>query len=307
MKLEQVPSLESFNVLIVGLVRNCESSLESEVETLRASFEDFKKVSFFLVESDSTDGSLGALRELATKIPNFKFLSLGNLRQSIPNRIERIAHCRNAYLDYVRTTSEKFDYVVVADLDGVNNLLTKEKVATCWKFDGWSACTANQTGPYYDIYALRAPGWSEMDCWNEARALYASGINPVKSWVRAIRDKQRMIPESEDWIEVISAFGGLAIYKTEAFLEGNYQTFSGDELNVSEHVPFNLNLTKTGHRIFINPKLTNFDFNEHNDFSRLSRRLKMSLKYLLSIAAPNWVVRLFMPDLLPKNDPRMAL
>ena len=214
MKLEQVPSLESFEVLIVGLVRNCEPSLESEVETLRASFEDFKNVSFFLVESDSTDGSLEALRELATRIPNFQFLSLGNLRQSIPDRIERIAHCRNAYLDYVRTTSRKFDYVVVADLDGVNNLLTKEKVATCWKFDEWSACTANQTGPYYDIYALRASGWSEMDCWNEARSLYASGMNPVKSWVKAIRDKQRMIPESEDWIEVTSAFGGLAIYKT---------------------------------------------------------------------------------------------
>ena len=307
MKLEQVPSLESFEVLIVGLVRNCEPSLESEVETLRASFEDFKNVSFFLVESDSTDGSLEALRELATRIPNFQFLSLGNLRQSIPDRIERIAHCRNAYLDYVRTTSEKFDYVVVADLDGVNNLLTKEKVATCWKFDGWSACTANQSGPYYDIYALRAPGWSEMDCWNEARSLYASGMNPVKSWVKAIREKQRIILESEDWIEVTSAFGGFAIYKTETFLEGKYQTFSGDELNVSEHVPFNLKLTATGHRIFINPKVTNFDFNEHNDFSRLSRRLKMSLKYLLSIAAPKWVVRLFMPDLLPKNDSRMAL
>jgi len=307
MKLEQVPSLESFEVLIVGLVRNCEPSLESEVEILRASFEDFKNVSFFLVESDSTDGSLEALRELATRIPNFQFLSLGNLRQSIPDRIERIAHCRNAYLDYVRTTSKQFDYVVVADLDGVNNLLTKEKVATCWKFDGWSACTANQSGPYYDIYALRAPGWSEMDCWNEARSLYASGMNPVKSWVKAIREKQRIIPKSEDWIEVTSAFGGLAIYKTEAFLEGKYQTFSGDELNVSEHVPFNLKLTATGHRIFINPKLTNFDFNEHNDFSRLSRRLKMSLKYLLSIAAPKWVVRLFMPDLLPKNDSRMAL
>lgn len=307
MKLELVPSLESFEVLIVGLVRNCEPSLESEVEILRASFEDFKNVSFFLVESDSTDGSLEALRELATRIPNFQFLSLGNLRQSIPDRIERIAHCRNAYLDYVRTTSKQFDYVVVADLDGVNNLLTKEKVATCWKFDGWSACTANQSGPYYDIYALRAPGWSEMDCWNEARSLYASGMNPVKSWVKAIREKQRIIPKSEDWIEVTSAFGGLAIYKTEAFLEGKYQTFSGDELNVSEHVPFNLKLTATGHRIFINPKLTNFDFNEHNDFSRLSRRLKMSLKYLLSIAAPKWVVRLFMPDLLPKNDSRMAL
>ena len=307
MKLEQVPNLESFEVLIVGLVRNCETSLESEVETLRASFEDFKNVSFFLVESDSTDGSLEALRELATRIPNFKFLSLGNLRQSIPDRIKRIAHCRNAYLYYVRTTSEKFDYVVVADLDGVNNLLTKEKVATCWKFDGWSACTANQTGPYYDIYALRAPGWSEMDCWNEARSLYASGMNPVKSWVKAIRDKQRIIPESEDWIEVTSAFGGLAIYKTEAFLKGNYQTFSDDELNVSEHVPFNLKLVASGHKIFINPKLTNFAFNEHNDFSRFSRRLKMSFKYLMSLFAPNWVVNLFMPHLSMKNHSRIAL
>jgi hypothetical protein len=307
MKLEQVPNLESFEVLIVGLVRNCETSLESEVKILSASFEDFKKVSFFLVESDSTDGSLEALRELAIRIPNFKFLSLGNLQQSISGRIERIAHCRNAYLNYVRTTTEKYDYVVVADLDGVNNLLTKEKVATCWKFDGWSACTANQTGPYYDIYALRAPGWSEMDCWNEARSLYASGMNPVKSWVKAIRDKQRIIPESEDWIEVTSAFGGLTIYKTEAFLKGNYQTFSDYELNVSEHVPFNLKLIASGHRIFINPKMTNFSFNEHNDFSRLSRRLKMSLKYLLSLAAPNWVVSLFMPDLSMKNDSRMPL
>jgi hypothetical protein len=244
---------------------------------------------------------------LATRIPNFQFLSLGNLRQSIPDRIERIAHCRNAYLDYVRTTSRKFDYVVVADLDGVNNLLTKEKVATCWKFDEWSACTANQTGPYYDIYALRASGWSEMDCWNEARSLYASGMNPVKSWVKAIRDKQRMIPESEDWIEVTSAFGGLAIYKTEAFLEGNYQTFSDDELNVSEHVPFNLKLVASGHKIFINPKLTNFAFNEHNDFSRFSRRLKTSFKYLMSLFAPNWVVNLFMPHLSMKNHSRIAL
>ena len=307
MKLEQVPNLESFEVLIVGLVRNCEPSLESEVETLRASFKDFKNVSFFFVESDSTDGSLEALRELATRIPNFQFLSLGNLRQSISDRIERIAHCRNTYLDYVQTTSKKFDYVVVADLDGVNNLLTKEKVATCWKFDGWSVCTANQTGPYYDIYALRAPGWSEMDCWNEARSLYASGMNPVKSWVKAIRDKQRIIPESEDWIEVTSAFGGLAIYKREAFLKGNYQTFSDDELNVSEHVPFNLKLVASGHRIFINPKLTNFAFNEHNDFSRLSRQLKMSFKYLMSLFAPNWVVNLFMPHLSMKNNSRIAL
>ncbi|NCY11306.1 MAG: hypothetical protein EBX34_05080 [Actinobacteria bacterium] len=307
MKLEQIPNLESFEVLIVGLVRNCEASLESEVKILRASFKAFKKVSFFLVESDSTDGSLEALRELVIKIPNFKFLSLGNLRQSISDRIERIAHCRNVYLDYVRTTSDKFDYIVVADLDGVNNLLTREKVATCWKFDGWSACTANQIGPYYDIYALRAPGWSEMDCWNEARSLYASGMNPVKTWVKAIRDKQRIIPESEDWIEVTSAFGGLAIYKREAFLEGNYQTFSDDELNVSEHVPFNLKLVASGHRIFINPKMTNFSLNEHNDFSRLSRRLKMSFKYLMSLFAPNWVVKTFMPHLAMKNNSRMAL
>ena len=54
MKLEQVPNLESFEVLIVGLVRNCETSLESEVETLRASFDDFKSIREMLKQENNS-------------------------------------------------------------------------------------------------------------------------------------------------------------------------------------------------------------------------------------------------------------
>ncbi|NBQ01449.1 MAG: hypothetical protein EBU45_05430, partial [Actinobacteria bacterium] len=213
--------LSSFEVLIVGLVRDCGKSLAQEIKTLNSAFSAFKKVSFYLVESDSKDDSLSILAELKSTIPNLDFTSLGELNSAIPDRIERIAHCRNVYLNYVKSSTNKYDYTVVADLDGVNKLLTKDGVATCWERTDWDACTANQLGPYYDVYALRANGWVERDCWNEARSLYASGLNPVKAWIKAIRSKQRVIQESNDWIEVKSAFGGLAIYKRESFIKGN--------------------------------------------------------------------------------------
>jgi hypothetical protein len=299
--------LSSFEVLIVGLVRDCGKSLAQEIKTLNSAFGAFKKVSFFLVESDSKDDSLSILAELKSTIPNFDFTSLGELNNAIPDRIERIAYCRNVYLNYVKRSTNNYDYTVVADLDGVNKLLTKDGVATCWERTDWDACTANQLGPYYDVYALRANGWVERDCWNEARSLYASGLNPVKSWIKAIRSKQRVIQESSDWIEVKSAFGGLAIYKQESFIKGNYSTFTEDEDFVSEHVPFNLNIVEDGSKLYINPALINFSFNEHNDFNKVSRRAKLALKYLLSLISPSLTVRLLMPGLSAKSSPRMSL
>jgi hypothetical protein len=145
---------------------------------------------------------------------------------------------------------------------------------------------------------LRAKEWSERDCWNEARALYSSGMNPVKAWVRAIQKKQILIPEDSDWIEVKSAFGGLAIYSINAFLAGKYDVNSASESRVSEHVPFHEEICSQSMRMYINPRLTNFDFNIHNDFKRLSRRFKLLLKYLLSIGSPSFFVCRFMPELL---------
>jgi hypothetical protein len=299
MRSTDVQQLPSRRILITGIIRNGEKTLSQEVRSLQNAFRIFKDVSFFFVESDSSDKTLNVLADLANRLPKFEYMSLGKLQDAIPERIERIVYCRNTYLDFVYRNSTDFDYIVVADLDGVNTLLSPTKVLTCWDRTDWDVCTANQTGPYYDVYALRVKGWVESDCWYEARTLYSNGMNPLKAWTKSIREKQILIPECSEWIEADSAFGGLAIYSINAFLAGRYQYVKNLGTVVSEHVPFHQAIRSAGFRIYINPSLTNFRFNVHNDFSRPSKRFKFALKYLVSLISPTWFTNHLMPDLKP--------
>ena len=294
---EEITDLSSKRILIVGIIRNGSKTLSKEIETLATSFSLSGNVSFYIVESDSEDNTLNVLNHLKSTVENFEYISLGNVRANIDERIARITYCRNAYVDYVHKRKDDFDYIVVADLDGVNILLNANKVLSCWSRRDWDVCTANQLGPYYDIYALRAKNWNEKDCWNEARALYSSGLNPIKAWITSIQKKQILIPEDSEWIRVTSAFGGLAIYSKDAFVLGRYDVRTNSEIGVSEHVPFNECISSKDLRIFINPKLTNFELNIHNDFNRLSRRIKLAAKYLISVIHPGFFVKNLMPEL----------
>jgi hypothetical protein len=60
---------------------------------------------------------------------------------------------------------------------------------------------------------------------------------------------------------VDSAFGGLGIYRREAFLAGRYA--GTDDLaggiDVADHTPYHRQLRQKGYRIFINPALINCD------------------------------------------------
>jgi len=91
-----------------------------------------------------------------------------------------------------------------------------------------------------------------------------------------------LIDAGEDWIEVESSFGGLAIYRREALADALYVgvTASGEE--VSEHVPMHQQLRAKGKRIFINPRFINAKYTEHSYPllfpSRLKRRLVRILK-----------------------------
>lgn len=296
----EISPMSKFNnsrFLVVGTARDVANTLISEINCLYNSLINSRKLTFFIVESDSRDNTVRLLDELATQLPDFNYVSLGNLSNHVPSRIERLSIARNTYLNYVKQNVASFDYVIVADLDGINFLLTEEKIVSCFKYSGWGCCTANQVGPYYDVFALRADSWCETDCWSSARKLASSGMNPLKAWRISIRDKQIRIPQSRDWISVNSAFGGLAIYDIQAFIVGAYSTNSDNETGICEHVAFNLDLKKAGWKIFINPALTNFDFNSHNDFDKLTRKLKFAFKFLYSYFFPQKFISHMMPEL----------
>ena len=285
------------NILLVGVVSNVGRTIEKELKIVLKALSSFENVRVFLVESDSNDNTVQVLKKIQTSNPNFSFISKGKLSKKFPNRIARIAFCRNIYVEFVRNNYEKhlWSHVAVADLDGMNLNLRKKAVDSCFKTNGeWDGLMANQRYGYYDIYALRAKNWVEYDCFLELDKVKKSATAPkltkysLLNFIilfkyydnfrkEIIYKKMKKISKNQALIKVDSAFGGFAIYKTNVFFNSNY-TLS-DSFS-SEHVSFHKSKSNLQKLFYINPKLINNRLNEYtlNKFLFI-RMLKESKKY----------------------------
>jgi hypothetical protein len=245
-------------ILIAGPARNNADTLTTEVDTLLNSVAGFKNSYCLVVESDSTDNTLNSLENLKNLIPSFDYISLGHLAKKMPRRTERLAFARNHILEEVCNNPKyaSVDYVVMADLDGINRSITREKIEACWELtEPWDVITAVQSDRYYDIWALRHPDWNPIDCFTQ-RSRLESVIGKEAANNLAVKAKQVVLP-SLGMIEVDSAFGGLGIYKRDALLAGRYIGLDDSGNEACEHICFHTDLRKAGYRIFINCALVN--------------------------------------------------
>jgi hypothetical protein len=268
-------------VLLVGTISNASSVLEGELNRVLEALSFFDDVEIFLVESDSTDSTVEKLQYLAGINQKFSFMSLGALTPVLPNRIERLRHCRNVYVEHIRDrySNESLDYVVAADLDGMNPKISKDGVSSCFNNKiSWDACFSNQLAGYSDIYALRSKGWQDKDCFVElseknSEYINSLGSNMIFRNVRiafnnnkirqsVIYSKMRKIPKNAPWVKVESAFGGLGIYKAEIFFLYNYDKRDVSDVLVSEHVDLHSKLIDSN--LYINPALINANWNTYN-------------------------------------------
>ena len=270
-------SFSECNFLIVGTVRNCEKTIINEVNRLNDIFKKANKASWLIVESDSVDGTKESLKNLKLKLPYFDFISLGRLADNYPERARRIAFCRDVYVKEIRSRLEYSDvnYVVVADLDGMCSDLTYKSVLTCWAKSNWTACFANQPKGYYDLWALRHDYWNPRDPFITFKKLHNLGINAAKAYKTAVIDKILKIDIASTWVPVRSAFGGLGIYKYEAFIKSDYSVKGEYPDKTCEHVTFNKKLGKSisDCNLYINPSLVNINRSGHV--------FQLKLKYFL--------------------------
>jgi hypothetical protein len=268
-------------IAIVGTISNVEHTLESNLRRLIRACSDFEIAVIFLVESDSNDKTIEVLKRLSSDISCFRFVSLGELKKQIPDRISRIRHCRNFYVAELRRLQLGIEYVVVADLDGMNSRITRSGFNSSFLKSDWSAVLANQIGGYYDLLALRHPEWCPKDILTELKEeqeridkSHLSFFAVVKRFQRRFafdraRDKtvysrMRKIGMSSDWISVHSGFGGLGIYRLEYFKNFDYSLQTGDSSHESEHVSFSRRIIDSGGKIFINPRMINNFYNTYN-------------------------------------------
>jgi len=246
-------------VLVAGVARNCAEQIESDIAQLRAALVEFGTLHWLVIESDSDDDTVATLEAISANERNFRFQTMGRLADKYPQRTDRIAVCRNAYLEELNSNPvyAAVDLVIMADLDGMNNMLTARGVASCFSRTDWDICTANQAGRYYDVWALRHPIWCPNDCWKQAVFLKKYGLETRKARFTGVYSKQVTIPPDSEWLEVESAFGGLAIYRREVLRDAQYSGIGPHGEKICEHVPMHAGLREKGCVIMLNPALIN--------------------------------------------------
>lgn len=268
------------DVVICGVARNCARSIKRDIRNLQRAASLFRRVQVLVVESDSSDNTLAIMQALSAEDPTVRCVSLGHLRERHPKRTERIAIARNACLDELAANPiyAAASHMIMVDLDGMCRHLTRSALASCWAADAppWDMCGANQGDYYYDVWTIRHPQWCPGDCWREHELLVPLLGREAADEV-AIFSRMVHIAPTRPWIEVDSAFGGLAIYRRDAIGAARYVGLDELGREVCDHVGLNLSMRAAGRRIFINPALINARSTKHAGRKKLLRTLRRKL------------------------------
>lgn len=246
-------------ILITGVCRNVSNNLADEVSRLFTLFSKRFDVHFYLVESDSSDDTVQCLYSLKGKQSlNFDYISLGDLRYKIPNRVERICYCRNYYFDYVYSNFS-FDYIVVVDFDQ-SNYLIDSSIFDVIDTVGLDVVFASQYF-IYDIYALKRINSVINNPWRSVSDSFGKpGFFDV--YVNLILKNMIRLPRNQILL-VKSYFGGFACYSRDAFISGKKYYCYDDFGIVCEHVPFHENIFDSGFSLGVSGRNKNFLFNRH--------------------------------------------
>lgn len=261
---ESEPSL-----IIGGCARDCGRYLPEVLNKIKE-LSNNKKVYFIFYENDSRDNTNLILQNFVNEVNENKGSNGSNEshkahliteKLNIKRRTPRIAHCRNQILKHIMNNDlhKKYRYFMNMDLDNVNVNLNVESVNRCLnESNKWDIASINQNKKYYDLWALRTND-KKNNCWHNDKC----GLNKLYKWFIDIPEIKNLnrIPIEMDYIPVISAFGGLTIYKTNLLKNSWYSGEDKRDSSVDdcEHVNFHerilKNFPKT--KFYIIPYMTN--------------------------------------------------
>jgi hypothetical protein len=245
-------------IVTVALARDCDEHLSNSISRIQSL--DCKESQIFIFENDSKDTTKQILKELSDTHKNIQIQCINNNREYLKNRsrsrTNALAEYRNICLEWVRDNCSDYDYVIVLDLDADLGF----SVDGIYNSIGWfdSLNNAGGIGSYslflthgrdgttfahYDSFAVRLNDWKPTSEY----------FDQNNSWFRHIHPLIGSEP-----FHLYSCFGGLAIYKTKAFLTGRYSGEIG-----SEHVQFHKDLYNNGYKMYLNPSSRFFSVYEN--------------------------------------------
>lgn len=245
--------------VFTGVARNCAPYLRDVLPNLHRLERAYQTVCYVVAVGESYDGTFEALKEWVEDGRSGHVIDMSWAEKGEARRTMRIAMARNACMALIQDAYPDFDHVVVCDLDDVlvEPVCDAEFVsAGDWleADDRRAGVFANAVPQYYDIWALRHPSWCPYDVWHAIWDRHRwCPFELAKFW--HVYAKQVPIPRDADPIPVLSAFGGLSIYKMRFIRKAHYSGEDAAGREQAEHVSFNDSIVGQGGGLFILPSL----------------------------------------------------
>ena len=244
-------------------VRNESSNLKSLFKTLDKLNLKFEDYFIIFVESDSSDNSSDLIKKY---LERRKGVLVNKNLQGIENRVIRLAISRNEYLNFIKNDQilRTYDLMIVLDCGGVNGSLTAKKIKNAiLENENSIGIFPTQKFLYYDIWTLRIENIINYDCFEELFKSYKKNSKIRKIFFNLIGKFLfiNFIIKTKK-INVISAYGGMGIYKLNKVIDFTYDSNNGKNC---EHVEFNKQIYKKyGNCLVLDKNLTNsFGINLH--------------------------------------------
>jgi len=260
----------SISILLMGIAKNVRRSIPSVLRNATVYGRRFRSHKTLVVENGSSDGT----KEWAHQNSNHMLIEADHMRVGRDARNPRgpdaplLAKFRKLYMEFIdQENNGLYPVAAIFDCDYINvHPISPSAITSAVQFlfadRSRAGVMANQKGFYYDIWALRHHRWCPQDCWVEYKAWCAKGLSHKATWA-CIGSRQVHIRSNAMPIEVDSAFGGFAIYKTELLKGKRYQDFSKEGVVACEHVSLHEEIRNSGGRLFVFPALMNSTSYEH--------------------------------------------
>lgn len=232
-------------VIICGVVKNVENTILKSTNiciNIGELFDDYKIIIYENNSTDNTKKILNEIKNEKVKIisetidydeikKNSKIWAYTEVTGSDhPCRMEQIANARNKLLDEIKKEEyNDFTYVIMIDLD--THYFESNGIIDSFNnrdLNSWDVIYANgkdNYGYYYDKYALRC--YSNVFVFGAE--LYGDDFYLKRNNLIINFDNDNNL------IPVISAFGGIGIYKKEVFNECYYASLIDESITTFYH------------------------------------------------------------------------
>lgn len=240
---------------IVAIARNTMPYLRNTLALIDELAGRFRDCVFYVYENDSDDETASVLDDFAIRqwvTVEHETLGRPDIRGFEPERTIALAEYRNRCRAWVEHNAADADYVVVLDLDphggfstdGVLNSIghiCKQMSSVCRPLDVggmashslWAEVDGSEVSiAAYDAWAAR------LNWWEDRNGKMSMG------WFHML-----MLPVGSEPVPMNSAFGGLAVYRREAFLAPGVHYAGGD----CEHVHLHKTMRQSGFQLWLNP------------------------------------------------------